>query len=72
MTMQTRELFTQSYSDGKVIVVDRTEDEEVVVYDIGNDDEEIAVYGHRDGRLDQMVARKMAEEYALGYLHDKE
>lgn len=69
--MQTRELFTQSYSDGKVIVVDRTEDEEVVVYDIGNDDEEIAVYGYRDGRLDQMVARKMAEEYALGHLHDK-
>jgi len=70
--MQTRELFTQSYSEGKVIVVDNIGDCRVIVYDIGRTDEEIATYGYSDSGLEQMVARKMAEEYALGYLHDKE
>jgi len=71
MIMQSRELYTEGYDSGKVIVVDQTEDEEVEVYDIGREDEELAVYGYYDGLMDQMVARKMAEEFAQGYLEDK-
>jgi hypothetical protein len=68
VSMPSREIYSDRYDDGKVIVVDQVDDGVVEVFDIGHSDGEIASYGYENSALTQESARALAKEYALGWL----
>lgn len=66
--MESAEINTHRYDNGKIVVVDQLDEKVVETYAIG-DGGEIASYGYSDSDdMKQSQARFAAKEYGLGYI----